>query len=154
MNTFSSAAFFLVTVFCALFLACSSNVSPTETNVPIENNQTAPADKAQPAQTPAAVTTKNSPVSQTPPTHPGKIESAKVPDESQAMTENFNKLQIGMKYAEVARILGSAGALKGEFKTQNGLMKMYRWNSKNEEWNITARFDNDKLVDKVQSGLK
>lgn len=69
---------------------------------------------------------------------------------------NFDKIKPGMSYAEVAQILGSGGEKAGEFKIQNGLMAMYRWKGRSEkgEWILSAQFENGKLSNKSQFGLK
>ncbi len=81
---------------------------------------------------------------------------AKKPDESNAVTTSFDKIQKGMNYREVAAIIGAPGENAGEFKVENGSITMYRWKGKTEkgDWILSAKFENGKLTDKSQFGLK
>ena len=66
---------------------------------------------------------------------------------------NFNKLEKGMNYAEVAKILGSEGKIisNGEF----GGVKttMYEWKGDSGAF-AKVVFQNDKLYDKAHTGLR
>ncbi|MGI8495224.1 MAG: DUF3862 domain-containing protein, partial [Pyrinomonadaceae bacterium] len=82
---------------------------------------------------------------------------AKKPTESVAVVlATFDKIQKGMTYAQVAAIIGSPGENAGSFKDETGAMTLYRWTGKAEkgEWILSAKFENGKLADKSQFGLK
>jgi hypothetical protein len=72
---------------------------------------------------------------------------------------NFNKIQIGMAYWEVKYLLGKEGELISESGSESYRTVMYKWvPSKRDKGalgaNMNAMFQNDKLVNKAQYGLK
>jgi hypothetical protein len=118
----------------------------------VENSNTARINEM-PSTTPAPRPTNQQNTSSPAPKNPPAAPSPKVVPITMAA---FDQLKNGMSYAEAARILGSRGTTQGELKMPNGSMAMYSWKGRGEngDWNITARFDNGKLVNKVQAGLK
>ena len=65
----------------------------------------------------------------------------------------FNKVNVGMTYAEVKGVLGSDGILTSQSDMFNTKRASYTWRGKGYS-NIRATFKNDKLSNKFQSGLK
>ncbi len=67
---------------------------------------------------------------------------------------NFNRLQTGMNYAEVVKILGSEGEVMGITGTTGAKTVMYKWNGEVPGSFMQAIFQNDILVDKVHTLYK
>jgi len=72
----------------------------------------------------------------------------------------YDQISEGMSYSEVASIIGSEGAEESSSKIEGvpGVMesistKMYAWQNSDGS-NMNAIFQNDKLVQKAQFGLK
>lgn len=69
---------------------------------------------------------------------------------------NFAKLQNGMTYKEVVKILGAEGELLSNYEIPELKTVMYQW--KGEGYGATPSlklvFQNDKLVDKANTGVK
>ncbi len=76
--------------------------------------------------------------------------------ESAVVIADYNKIQKGMDYKQVAAIIGSPGENAGDFKDGGGTITLYRWTGKSDEgeWTLSAKFQNGKLADKSQFGLK
>lgn len=150
----------LIFAFGALFPGCASKDSSSKSNVQTDSKQPIRADNnanntyetplTEPPQSAAPIQQNNS----APAVEADK--PAKMSSESSVTMQDFNKLKTGMSYKQVAAILGLRGSSTGEFKTQSGSMAMYSWKGKgkNGDWNVTARFDNGKLFNKVQVGLR
>lgn len=66
---------------------------------------------------------------------------------------NFAKLTNGMKYSEVVKILGSEGENIGESDLPDLKTVMYQWKNDSGAF-VKIVFQNDKLVDKVHTGLR
>lgn len=66
---------------------------------------------------------------------------------------NFNRLKTGMRYAEAVKILGSEGEVMSENEIAGHHTIMYKWDSSGLG-NMNAMFQNGKLVQKAQFGLK
>lgn len=66
---------------------------------------------------------------------------------------DFNKLQKDMTYPEVAKILGSEGEIFSENDYAGAKMMMYKWSEPSGAF-IKVIFQNGKLLDKVQTGLR
>lgn len=67
--------------------------------------------------------------------------------------ENFNKIKTGMRYADVVEILGQEGEVISESEVAGINTIMYQW-SGGMLSNMNAMFQNGKLVNKAQFGLK
>lgn len=66
----------------------------------------------------------------------------------------FNQIQNGMTYQEVVRIVGAEGTLQSE-NTIGGHNAMYAWqNASAFDGGMNAMFQNEKLIQKSQFGLK
>lgn len=81
------------------------------------------------------------------------------PDEKTVKTdkltlENFNKIQTGMSYEEVVKILGTEGKLLNEYEYKNVKTKMYKWDGVIPGENMNAIFQDGKLTTKAQYALK
>lgn len=66
---------------------------------------------------------------------------------------NFNKLSQGMTYAEVVKIFGSKGESLGEAGSGATKTVMYQWLNPDGSF-VKVVFQNDKLYDKVHTGLR
>ena len=73
--------------------------------------------------------------------------------DSNVNAANFAKLQQGMLYKDVVKLLGAEGKSIGETEFSGVKTVMYQWNDTSGGF-LKAVFQNDKLVDKVQTGLK
>ena len=149
----------LIFTLCAFLIGCRSADTTTKVNAPADNSTAVVVNNNimnRTIERPSTAPTVTTPPQQNTSAPVVKTESTKIPNASRVTMANFEKLKPGMSYAEAAKILGSAGSLSGKFKTQSGSMAMYSWKGKgdNGDWNVTARFDNGKLVNKVQVGLK
>lgn len=67
---------------------------------------------------------------------------------------NFNRLQIGMSYTDVVKILGSEGENMGVTETTGVKTVMYKWNGEVPGSFMKAIFQNDTLIDKVHTLYK
>lgn len=66
---------------------------------------------------------------------------------------NYAKLVTGIKYNDAVKILGASGTLIGENDIPGTKTAMYQWNNASGAF-IKIVFQNDKLIDKVQTGLR
>lgn len=84
-----------------------------------------------------------------------KIPAARADAEfySKINLENFIKLEKGMKYADVVKLLGSEGENIGETDIPGAKSVMYKWSGASNSF-IKIFFQNDKLIEKVHTGLK
>jgi hypothetical protein len=67
--------------------------------------------------------------------------------------EKFDRLQNGMKYEEVVRILGAEGVETSNISAGSMQTVTYKWEGENYA-RITATFQNGELTTKMQSNLK
>lgn len=74
--------------------------------------------------------------------------------------EEYERIEVGMSYKQVVEIIGSNGEELSRNKIEGipGVMEsvetvMYQWMNKNGA-NMNAMFQNDKLIQKAQYGLK
>lgn len=81
------------------------------------------------------------------------VEVAGPPSDTKLNVENFNKLETGMKYSEVVKILGSKGELIGEYEFSGNKTTMYKWSGENGAF-LKVVFQNEKLLDKAHTLLK
>ena len=65
---------------------------------------------------------------------------------------NFAKLVPGIKYSDAVKILGSKGESIGENDIPGTKTVIYQWKNPSGAF-IKVVFQNDKLIDKVQTGL-
>jgi len=65
----------------------------------------------------------------------------------------FAQLKTGMKYADVVKILGSEGEVLSESELGGTKTVMYQWKGDGIS-NMNAMFQNNKLINKAQFGLK
>jgi hypothetical protein len=63
-------------------------------------------------------------------------------------------LQTGMSYAEAVRILGKEGTEVSRNELAGIVTVMYQWESRFGVANMNAMFQDDKLVQKAQFGLR
>ncbi len=146
---------FILLFFIALFTGCNSAQKPTDTS-----NQTPPTAVVNAPKPNETSLPPVSPPERVKPIVPiqrnAETGDAKKPDESNVVTTTFDKIQKGMNYREVAAIIGSPGENAGEFKVEKGSIVMYRWKGKTDkgDWILSAKFENGKLTDKSQFGLK
>jgi len=75
------------------------------------------------------------------------------PTESKLTGANFAKLETGMKYADVVKILGSEGEAIDKYEFGGNKSVMYKWSNPDGAF-LKVFFQNDKLVDKAHTGLK
>jgi hypothetical protein len=70
--------------------------------------------------------------------------------------ENYNKLQTGMSYSQVATILGKQGEELSSSDVAGIKTVMYKWDGDEGGFgaNMNAMFQNGKLIMKSQFGLK
>ncbi len=73
--------------------------------------------------------------------------------DSKLNAANFNKLETGMKYADVVKILGSEGEIVGDSGLSGGKTVMYKWTGSGGSF-VKVIFQDGKLLDKVQTGLR
>lgn len=66
---------------------------------------------------------------------------------------NFDQIRNGMKYQDVVNILGSEGEIIGDSDMSGIKTVMYKWNGEVSGSFIKVIFQNDKLIDKAQTGL-
>ena len=66
---------------------------------------------------------------------------------------NFNKLETGMKYADVVKILGSEGKIISDGGSGSSRTVMYQWSGASGSF-AKVVFVNDKLYDKAHTGLR
>jgi hypothetical protein len=66
---------------------------------------------------------------------------------------NFDKLEKGMKYADVAKILGSQGKIISDGQFGGVRTVMYEWRGAGGSF-AKVVFQDDKLYDKAHTGLK
>jgi hypothetical protein len=72
--------------------------------------------------------------------------------------ENYQRLKIGMKYAEVVEILGKEGEELGRKTVPKGMVGhntliVYKWAAEKKDSYVAAEFENGKLREKRQKGL-
>ncbi len=65
---------------------------------------------------------------------------------------NFDKMETGMKYTDVVKLLGSEGEVISENEMSGVKTVMYKWSGANGAF-LKAIFQNGKLLDKVHTGL-
>lgn len=68
--------------------------------------------------------------------------------------EEFNKIQNGMSYEEVKNIIGSDGTVVSDTEIEGFRMIIYSWYGEDEISNANFNFQNNKLTNKTQIGLK
>ena len=85
-------------------------------------------------------------------TEPAKTEAAP-PSASDLTLEKFNQLNVGMKYDEVVKILGSAGTESSSSSSAGNSYKTFKWEGANNA-RITGMFKNDALTSKNQSNVR
>lgn len=140
--------------FIALFTGCKAAQTPT--NTPNQTPPTKVVNGSIPNETPPPVFQSERVKPTVPAQENTKAGEPKKPDGSNVVTITFDKIQKGMNYREVAAIIGAPGENAGEFKVEKGSVVMYRWKGKTDkgEWILSAKFENGKLTDKSQFGLK
>lgn len=88
---------------------------------------------------------------------PAKAEPVKTdaapPSASDLTLEKFNQLNVGMKYDEVVKILGSAGTESSSSSSAGNSYKTFKWEGANSA-RITAMFKNDVLTSKNQANVR
>jgi hypothetical protein len=75
------------------------------------------------------------------------------PTESKLNVANFARLETGMKYADVVKIVGSEGEAIDKYEFGGNKSVMYKWSNPDGSF-LKVFFQNDKLVDKAHTGLK
>ena len=75
------------------------------------------------------------------------------PVDSGLNVANFNKLETGMKYADVVRIFGSEGKIISDGDFGGVRTVMYQWSGAGGSF-AKIVFQNDKLYDKAHTGLR
>lgn len=66
----------------------------------------------------------------------------------------FGRIRTGMTYPQVAQILGSEGAIQSEGRIANIHTVMYMWTGSDGIANMNVMFQNGKLIQKAQFGLR
>lgn len=90
----------------------------------------------------------------TPPTFSNPQTSTTTPPDDTGVTmENYLKLQNGMSYRDVVAILGSEGTEMSSNEIAGTRTVMYSWHGSGLG-NMNAMFQNDKMMQKAQFGLK
>jgi hypothetical protein len=74
-------------------------------------------------------------------------------DDSKVNAANFAKMEKGMKYSDAVKLLGSEGEVIGVNDIPGAKTVMYQWTNKSGAF-LKAVFQNEKLIDKVQTGLR
>ncbi|MBU4348185.1 DUF3862 domain-containing protein [Patescibacteria group bacterium] len=118
----------------------SGNPAKSETNPNIENTLPNQEPKSSP-------TLKVSP----------KPKASSKPVEKKATgvsLDQFNRLQEGMSYQEVVAILGSPGELQSSQDLAGYKTVMYMWKGNSLMGNLTAIFQNDKMIQRSQFALQ
>ncbi|MBT9547981.1 MAG: DUF3862 domain-containing protein [Candidatus Sericytochromatia bacterium] len=73
---------------------------------------------------------------------------------SQVTMANYNRLKTGMSYEQVVAILGKAGTELSSNDIAGYQTVMYQWEGDSFASNMNAMFQNGKLMQKAQFGLK
>lgn len=76
-----------------------------------------------------------------------------IPYDSKLNVDNFAKLETGMKYADVVKILGSKGEIINTNEYAGTKIVMYKWSGAGGSF-VKIVFQDGKLLDKVHTGLK
>lgn len=100
--------------------------------------------------------TDTTPVAQTgdPVDSTTKPAPAPAPKEDKTVTlEEYNKIKNGMSYKEVVKIIGFEGTENSQNELAGVKTVMYTWQN-DDGSNMNAIFQNDKLTQKAQFGLK
>ena len=133
-----------VCLWAALILGCTlrkENSNSGQTTSP----RTSPTTTATTSSSPARAATNDSPTN-------GNL-PASAPGVTMA---NFNRLQNGMTYAQVAQILGKEGEKLGVMESGGVKIVTYKWDADKDGSGatMTAFFKNGKLDSKLQFALK
>lgn len=67
---------------------------------------------------------------------------------------NYLRLETGMSYAQVVAILGKPGSEMSSNEIAGTRTVMYQWEGSSFGANMNAMFQNDKMMQKAQFGLK
>jgi hypothetical protein len=73
---------------------------------------------------------------------------------SKVTAASFAKIKTGMRYEQVVEILGQDGEVLSESEFGSTKTVMYQWKGEGFGANMNAMFQNDKLINKSQFGLK
>lgn len=76
-----------------------------------------------------------------------------IPYDSKLNVANFIKLENGMKYADVVKILGSKGEIISESEVSAAKIVVYKWSGAGGSF-VKVVFQDGKLLDKVYTGLR
>lgn len=80
-------------------------------------------------------------------------DSATTQDAKQVTLEKYNQIKNGMTYKEVVKIIGFEGTEDSQSEVGGIKTVMYTWQN-DDGSNMNATFQNGKLVEKAQFGLK
>ncbi|NIT35498.1 MAG: hypothetical protein GTN49_03190 [candidate division Zixibacteria bacterium] len=75
------------------------------------------------------------------------------PESANVTVANYNRVQIGMTYPQVAAIFGGPGVLAVEAEIAGKRFEVYQWKGLGGGY-AQISFDNGKVYDKRQSGLR
>jgi hypothetical protein len=74
---------------------------------------------------------------------------------ARASLDEFNRIQTGMSYAEVCKIIGGEGTELSRTDVAGTSMVIYAWDGNSVAGaNMNATFQNGRLMSKAQMGLK
>lgn len=84
----------------------------------------------------------------------GKAQAGVETDTAEATMDNYNKIETGMSYDDVKKVMGGEGILMSESKIMDIESSIYAWYASDHISNCTITMQNGKVSSKAQAGLK